>query len=211
MLVVTMAVVGLQVGLALGGARCHADAETRTFGLSTLHSSQWVPRGESCGLPTRRALAVRSVEKSLNRLIDDGRRRSPTFARLAETIDEHRAIVYVEPRDVLKAGLTGAVPSVIIQAPGGMRYVRVWILRGRPPDDLIETIGHELQHVIELLETEADDTVSDHLSDTTRSRDPATGLWMIETDAARHAGEAVHLELLTTHRPDRRSAKSCER
>jgi hypothetical protein len=143
---------------------------------------------------------VRSVQKWLNQLIDDGMRRSPTFARLVTTIAAHRAIAYVEPRDALKGGLTGAVPAAVVHAPDGTLYVRVWLLRGRAPDEMIETIGHELQHVIELIENESDDSGNDDHSNTSRSRDPATGLWMIETDAARHAGQAVHLELLARNR-----------
>jgi hypothetical protein len=162
------------------------------------------PRVEACKLSTPHAAAVRSVEKWMNRLLEDAVRVSPTFDRLATTIEQYRAIVYVEPRTVLEGGLVGAVPRSVLRAPDGTRYVRVWVLQGRSPDEMIETIGHELQHAIEILDIEMNTNTAKELSGATRNRDPISGVWMIETDAARQPSEAIHRELLVRTQPRRR-------
>jgi len=194
MLAVIMTIVALQAGLAIHYSRVYADAESTRFGLSASRSSRC-----ALGLDesiVRRRIAVRSVEKWLNRLIEDGIRRSATVTALVATIATHRAIVYIEPRDSLSGGLTGAVPAVVVRAPDGTRYARVWLLRGRAPDEMIEVIAHELQHVIELLEIEAGERSSKDQRQTTSFPRFPTGFRMIETDAARGVGEATHRELL---------------
>jgi hypothetical protein len=70
-------------------------------------------RGERFDLAVRLAGVVRSAEKRVNRLIEAGLQRSPTLARLASAVEDRRAIVYVEPRNALKARLVGAVPSLV--------------------------------------------------------------------------------------------------
>ncbi len=143
--------------------------------------------GPACGkmpeLAAHPRAMVRSHEKWLTRLIDDGLRRSATFAALVATIDGYRAIVYVEPRTTMKGNLTGAVPVHVVRAPGGTRSLRVWVLQRRSPNEVIATMGHELQHVIELLESGADEGASVPPSTTTTALDPATGCRTFETDA----------------------------
>ncbi len=159
-------VIALQLGLTALEVQDYADAQAAAA-LPAPSPNQPSPRVAPCEFASR-SVALRSVEKWMNRLIDDGLRRSPTFARLAGSIEKHRAIVYVEPRNALKAGLLGAVPPLVTRTPDGIRYMRVWVLQGRQPDEMIETIGHELQHVLELLETEGTGDASDARLNTSR-------------------------------------------
>jgi hypothetical protein len=184
MLVVVLAVAGLQLGLANGEPDCRSTSEAPAIVLSGGDCVQCASRSPAAALATRRAPAVRSGAKWITRLIQNGLERSPTFLRLARAIEKHRALVYVEPRSVLRSRLLGGVPRLIIQAPDGTRYARVWVLQYRPPDDIIKTIGHELQHVVELLEGEE-----------ARDHESTTGFRIIETEAAQDVAEAIHREL----------------
>ena len=194
--VVLLAAVGLQLLLADEGMQRRSNGPTSATVLTGSDLSRCSSRAATSDPRTLSKAGVRSAEKWLNNLIRDARQRSPTFAELALAIEAQRTIVYVEPRHELQAGLVGAVPKEIFHAPDGTRYARIWLLQGRPPDEMIRTIGHELQHVLEHVQPELDATTSRDRPKGTRWQDPLTGLWIVETEAARHVSEAIHRELL---------------
>jgi hypothetical protein len=93
---------------------------------------------------------VRAVDGRVAAALAEGVRRSPTFARLIATIQRSDVIVYVESLHTLPASISG---RMILMANGTrFRYVRVQVSQGLPPDQLISTIAHELQHAVEVAE-----------------------------------------------------------
>jgi hypothetical protein len=140
-------------------------------------------------------LRVRSTDNALAGLIDQGARRSETFSRLLATIQASNGIVYVE------AGKCGhgvrACLKIWMQVSGPNRFVRIVIDRpGRERDvDVMGSIGHELQHAIEVL---GEPAVTDGVTMFSfLQRIASTDGYRFETTAAVNAGEAVKYELRT--------------
>ena len=196
-LVTAIVIMALQQGATVHESNRHEEDEARPVGVAVSNRNGNVRAAsvESAAFVERRTGVLRSGEIWLNRLIDAGLRRSQTFATLTASIEAHRAIVYVESRDASRANFKGAVPTSVVRTPDGTRYLRVWVLRGRAPDDMIATIGHELQHVVELLEIDDGDVASGFPVTTTVAFDPRTGRRTYETDAAIQVGVAVRREL----------------
>jgi hypothetical protein len=96
--------------------------------------------------------AVRSSNDMIIALLRDGVRNSPTLTRLIETLEQTDGIIYVEPGacrrgiEKLRACLTNEVV-----AAGGRRYLRVLVDIRKDPVDVTGSIGHELQHAVEVL------------------------------------------------------------
>jgi hypothetical protein len=94
---------------------------------------------------------VRSSDPSIVGLIERASKRSPTLARLISTVEASDGIVYVEP------GLCQhRVPACLMHwmiTSGSTRFMRIIVDRNQLDSDrrLAEAIGHELQHVIEVL------------------------------------------------------------
>lgn len=95
--------------------------------------------------PERR---VRALNPTLATLVAEGVRRSYTFARLLQSLDEADLIVYIESQPELPTSLAGRLMIV----PGGrpQRYVRVEIAPLGSGDELICVMAHELQHALEV-------------------------------------------------------------
>jgi hypothetical protein len=93
---------------------------------------------------------VRSSHAYIRAMIDEANRRSVTFRRLVAAIEETDGIVYVEQGECghsVRACLTLSVTPTT-----GFRFLRV-IIDARQPDwDVMASIGHELQHALEVLE-----------------------------------------------------------
>jgi hypothetical protein len=134
---------------------------------------------------------VRSTDAVIRELITEATSLSRTFRRLIETIERTDGIVYVEP------GRCGhgvrACLAMSVTPASGYRILRILIDLRQKPWDLMASIGHELRHAIEVLESRA---VVD-----------ATGLFLFyaqgsrsdgqpfETRAAIEAGFAVRNEI----------------
>jgi len=115
----------------------------------------------SC-LSGRRALAqevdppplsrVRSDDPSIAALIERGLPHSPTLRRLVASVDASDGIVHVAP-GVCPGGVAACLPNWMISS-GGNRFMRIVIDRRRLGSDwrLLVAIGHELQHVLEVLD-----------------------------------------------------------
>ena len=95
---------------------------------------------------------LRSSSAQIIALLVDGIRDSATLKRLIETLETTDGIVYVESgrcrrgADKLNACLVNDVV-----AAGGRRYLRILVDLRKDPVDLTGSIGHELQHVVEVL------------------------------------------------------------
>jgi hypothetical protein len=138
--------------------------------------------------------AVRSGDSWLTGLIDQGLSRSGTFARLAAAVAADRGMVYIEWRLAMRDGLAGALHHHVFQGADGTRYLRVFVLHGRSPSAVIETIAHELQHVVEFLESGSDDFAA-FSSRRPDLLDRRADLTVYETAAAKRTAAAVRREL----------------
>ena len=100
------------------------------------------------GAPPSEMSHVRSHYEPLRALIARAVEQSPTFRRMAETINASDGIVYVEP-GVCKHGVRACL--VKVTSAGGQRFLFVKVDIGRADRKLIASIGHELQHAVEVL------------------------------------------------------------
>lgn len=144
---------------------------------------------------TSETSAVRSGDAWLTRLIDEGLSRSGTFARLAATIAADRGMVYIEWKPAMRGGLKGALSHHVFRGADGTRYLRVFVLQGRSPRAVIETIAHELQHAVEFLESGSDDFASANSSNGSDLLDRRADVRVYETTAARRTAAVVRREL----------------
>jgi hypothetical protein len=134
---------------------------------------------------------VRSTTAVIGRVLKEASDRSRTFRRLVETINASDGTVYVEEgkcRYAFRACL------VTVTTANAHRYLWVKVDTRTAESDLMGSIGHELQHAIEVL---SDRTVTSgfamyyfYLGEGSHS----IGL-AFETDAAIEAGEAVRAEV----------------
>jgi len=134
---------------------------------------------------------LRSADRKVLEQIKEGCRRSPTFKRLVDLIEQSDLIVYVEatrqvPRHMQAyLQLAGAAP--------GVRFVRVVLRIPATKDTLIAQMGHELQHATEIAwAPEVRDQAGMHALYRRIGDEGALG-W--DTAAARYVGSTVLDEL----------------
>jgi hypothetical protein len=97
------------------------------------------------GLTRVRPVSVRMVQA-----LAKGGCQSPTFRALVNAIESSRAFVYILEVPYLPPHMNGCVP-LDVGGAGPDRYFRVVIKAGLDDRYTISVIGHELQHVLELL------------------------------------------------------------
>jgi len=134
---------------------------------------------------------VRSTNALIGRVLKEASDRSQAFRRLVEIINASDGTVYVEEG---KCGQGVRACLVTVTMAGANRNLWVKVDTGAADVDLMGSIGHELQHAIEVL---SDRTVTSgptmyffYLKKGSRSQ---TGTF--ETRAAVEAGEAVRSEV----------------
>jgi hypothetical protein len=91
---------------------------------------------------------VRPLQARGNGLVARGLARSATFRWLIDEIAQSDLVVYVDldPYNVRKQD--GVL--TFVACAGGMRFVEVWLRPTRTDDELVVTLGHELQHAVEV-------------------------------------------------------------
>jgi hypothetical protein len=140
------------------------------------------------------ASAVRSSSTSIRALLVEGVRDSGTFKRLVDTLDASDGIVYVEAgrcrrgADRLNACLVNDVA-----AAGGRRYLRILVDLRKDPVDLTGSIGHEIQHAVEVLSDRSVTSMASMLA--FYQGDGRNGARSYETEAAVDAGLSVAREI----------------
>ena len=92
---------------------------------------------------------LKPADSEMRRLIVDGHLRSAEFRRLVDQIQRSNAVVIVQFGDCAKGRFRACVTNV--DGDARQRSVRVKISPRTTEDRLIATIGHELQHVVEIL------------------------------------------------------------
>ena len=140
--------------------------------------------------PDRR---VRSSEPKLVNLIDEGVRRSHTFARLIQMVHESDVIVYVEGGRELPGLVDGGL--LLLPRPVGTRYLRILVRQDLHRDEVIALIAHELRHAIEVGEATDVRTREAFVNLYQKIGFSAPGSHRFDTQAAQDAGRTVRREL----------------
>jgi hypothetical protein len=141
--------------------------------------------------PTRH---VRGVDLRTRRAIDEGLRRSGTFANLVLALNQSDVIVYIETSPGLPVTLSGRL--LLISALEGPRYLRIQVAAQSSPVELIALLGHELQHALEVAESPGvrDEASLVALYETIGHAGKKPHQY--DTLAARNAGRRVRTELV---------------
>jgi hypothetical protein len=92
---------------------------------------------------------LRFESPTITAALTEGIERSATFRRLVETIGATGGIVYVQ-EGACRRSVRACLLSVDVAGP--YRYLRILVsTRKAPGCELIASIGHELQHAVEVL------------------------------------------------------------
>lgn len=146
---------------------------------------------------------VRAAVPAVAALVAEGRERSSTFRALLQELDASEWIVFVQTGSCQVPG----VSNCLLHRIGtfhGMRYLRVVLSeRSQSDDEAIATIGHELQHAVEVANTPGVSAAGDIRELYRRigylaKRTPIGDLY--ETSGARSTGAAVLRELKSDRR-----------
>ena len=140
---------------------------------------------------------VRSESRVLTNAITEGSERSPTFRGLVEKINSSDGLVYVE-EGICRFSVRSCF-ILLVRIAGPYRLLRILVdARKGKGCDLVGSIGHELQHAIELLSNPQirSDAQAFHFF----QRIGPTGSERFETRAADRTGMIVARECLETTR-----------
>jgi len=149
-----------------------------------------LPERVALDSPTRH---VRTVDRSVAKLLARGYRHSPTFAGLITRLQHSDVFVYIEEMPRLPAGLEGRM--MMLPRAHDHRYVRIQLALRGAPEDSIAILGHELQHAIEIAESPdvGDQEAMTRLYERIGMRG---GDHVYDTMAARETGRLVRKELM---------------
>jgi hypothetical protein len=92
---------------------------------------------------------IRPQDSRTKLILQEGAARSTTFKALVDRVEASNVIVYVAINPMMKSSLSGSL-SWMTQA-GGYRYLRASISPDLMFDQMIATVAHELQHVVEVI------------------------------------------------------------
>ena len=137
---------------------------------------------------------VRTTNENVQRLLERGVSKSPTFAALLARLNASDVIVYIEQTLDMPKTLDGRL--LLMPLANHQRYLRIQINRNGSQNELVATIGHELRHAIEVAEaTEVrDETALELLY--RRIGIGSSGEHTYDTEAARTTGRRVRKELV---------------
>jgi hypothetical protein len=125
--------------------------------------------------------------------MEEGLRRSVTFADLVAAVNATDVIVYIQRVDKLPPTIAGQL--MIVPVPNAQRYLRIHVLDRLAPYDTIALIGHELRHALEVA---AAPDVRDHRGLTQLYKRIGTAggqSHSFDTPAAQNSGRRVRQEL----------------
>jgi hypothetical protein len=100
------------------------------------------------GTEPRDGSHVRTMDKRLRSVIDEGLARSGSFRGLIARLDGSDVIVYIEPECPMSSLLFGRL--TLLGAGGDRRYVNVRISCMLTVNQQIAALGHELRHAVEI-------------------------------------------------------------
>lgn len=142
---------------------------------------------------------IRPVERRSANLLLEGLQRSETVRALVDRLEGKDLIVYVEMQPKLKARLAGALTWVT--ATPKFRYVRISWNPDISTNAAIATLGHELQHALEIAAQPSivsDSTLEAYYREHGIDMRSHNG-W--DTIAARDRGDDVRRELASVRMP----------
>lgn len=142
-----------------------------------------------------RTARVRAADARSATLLMQGLERSATIRAFINRVERGDVIVYVEMQPALRKRLAGTLTWVT--KTQDHRYVRVSISPELSTDMAIATLGHELQHALEVVnapEIVCERTLAKFYSQHRDSNQVHATGW--DTEAARVAGEDVRRELV---------------
>lgn len=140
------------------------------------------------------AATMRPQTRQLAELLDIGVRKSATLRQLVQDVEARCGVVFISGMDLALARRKAVGVTVHrINVVGPFRYVHV-IVDTRPgAAEVIGTIGHELQHVVEILE--AGVTTSAEISVLFVRIGVKLGAGVFETTEAAEVGAQVRREV----------------
>jgi hypothetical protein len=123
-----------------------------------------------------------------------GIERSQTIRLLAERLEQHNVVVYIDVQPGMKRHLAGRM--VFLASTKSYRYVRISLNPELPNETLVSVLGHELRHALEVAEEPAivDDASLEayYKVHGINMRSHVSG-W--DTQAARDTGDMVRREI----------------
>jgi hypothetical protein len=139
---------------------------------------------------------IRTTEPYIANLVEIGVKQSPSFRALVEQLDRTDVVVYVR-RVQLAPQHSGQL--TFLSAVGGLRYVMVRLAFDRPVREKLATLGHELQHALEIA-ARADIVDADSLASALEEFGIEQGGYggigrSFETAAAREVGIRIRKEV----------------
>ena len=147
--------------------------------------------------PDVRSLAgprVRANDGRTAAILLDGLSRSETLRALVDEIEQSDVIVYLEIQWNLRRGLAGSLNWVA--ATGSFRYVRISLSPDVIGDVMVATLGHELQHAVEIARERSIISSATLASYYAKNGLSVTAHWNgWDTLAARQTGDEVRREL----------------
>jgi len=148
---------------------------------------------------------LRPTSELGRKVIDAGLARSATFRKLVAELETSDVIVYVLVRPNLPSDIGGML-EMMGHGPHD-RYLRVSISSGHLLPVLVALLGHELQHVSEVVRAPEVDT-AEELAALYRDIGVATGPGRYDSMAARETGFVVRTEFYGRGRDTRLARNS---
>ena len=136
---------------------------------------------------------VRGTTARMSEMLLDAIKRSPTFAALVKALDATDVIVHVEEVRQLPVSVDGRL--TFVHAAGGVRYLRAQVIGGRGSIDTMATVGHELQHALEVATQPNVRDLASFAALYVRIGDQPLRSDRFDTAAAREAGRRVRNEM----------------
>jgi hypothetical protein len=140
--------------------------------------------------PERR---LRAADSRVQEILQDGVRRSSTFAALVAEVNRTDVIVYVERLMTLPKETIGRL--TIVPGAQAQRYLRIHIRADLTRNEAIALVGHEMRHALEVAEAPDVHDAAGLIRLYRRIGHSSGGEHTFDTVAAQDTGHQVRREL----------------
>jgi hypothetical protein len=167
---------------------------TLTAILITAPGALFAAPGANADDPSARSPRVRAGDSRTATILLKGLERSDTIRSLVRQLEQRDVIVYLEMQPYMKRPLAGTMTW--ITATATHRFVRISINSELSTDAAVATLGHELQHALEVANAREiidSQTLAAYYAKHGDNNRRHNNGW--DTEAARVAGEDVRREL----------------
>jgi hypothetical protein len=128
-----------------------ASVDTPARAASTHSKDADITDGSTTSSPTTRDPRIRTTDRRMRKLIDEGVRASASLRALVRRIEQSDVVVYVHCEPHMQSRAAGRL--IFVSAGGGLRYVVVQLARSESRPQQIALLAHELQHAVEIADT----------------------------------------------------------